>query len=300
MVLKIKNGFYLSMMRLKVFSIITLFCLPVFGQNKTSFKVEVDDSLNQNEETEVNIYHPIYGLIKKEKIGNSFEINLENYPATIYFYVEGLPLKEVIIENDQTKFVIISLGEAEELNEVVLNAQKRKVFNLNRLNDYLGTSIYAGKKTEVIQVAQIPANIASNNARQIYAQISGLNIYQNDDAGIQLNIGGRGLDPNRTSNFNTRQNGYDISADVLGYPESYYSPPAEAIDEIQIIRGAASLQYGTQFGGLINFVLKEPPNKKIDAVIRNTIGSNNQYTNFTSIGGKKNKFSFPYLFFVLI
>ena len=43
-----------------------------------------------------------------------------------------------------------------------------------------------GKKTEVIQVAQIPANIASNNARQIYAQISGLNIYQNDDAGLQL------------------------------------------------------------------------------------------------------------------
>ena len=80
------------------------------------------------------------------------------------------------------------------------------------------------EKTEVIQVGQLTANLASNNSRQIYAQISGLNIYQNDDAGLQLNIGGRGLDPNRTSNFNTRQNGYDISADVLGYPESYYSP----------------------------------------------------------------------------
>ena len=43
----------------------------------------------------------------------------------------------------------------------------------------------------------------------------GLNIFQNDDAGLQLNIGGRGLDPNRTSNFNTRQNGYDISAATL-------------------------------------------------------------------------------------
>ena len=100
-----------------------------------------------------------------------------------------------------------------------------------------------------------PPNLASNNARQIYNQIPGLNIYQNDDAGIQLNIGGRGLDPNRTSNFNTRQNGYDISADVLGYPESYYTPPSESIKNIQIVRGAASLQYGTQFGGLVNFVL---------------------------------------------
>jgi hypothetical protein len=64
---------------------------------------------------------------------------------------------------------------------------------------------------------------------------------------LQLSIGGRGLDP-RTSNFNTRQNGYDISADVLGYPESYYATPTEALEEIQVIHGAASLQYGTQFG----------------------------------------------------
>ena len=90
------------------------------------------------------------------------------------------------------------------------------------------------------------------------ASVAGLNIYQNDDAGLQLNIGGRGLNPNRTSNFNVRQNGYDISADALGYPESYYTPPSESLEEIQIIRGAASLQYGTQFGGLINFKMKKP------------------------------------------
>ena len=80
-------------------------------------------------------------------------------------------------------------------------------------------------------------------SRQIYSQVAGLNIFQNDDAGLPLNIGGRGLDPNRTSNFNTRQNGYDISADVLGYPESYYTPPSEGLGNIQIVRGAASLSY---------------------------------------------------------
>ena len=126
------------------------------------------------------------------------------------------------------------------------------------------------------------ANLASNNSRQIYSQVAGLNIFQNDDAGLQLNIGGRGLDPNRSSNFNTRQNSYDISADVLGYPESYYTPPAEALEEIQVIRGAASLQYGTQFGGLLNFKLKETTTyRPISLLTRNTIGSNALYTNFT-------------------
>ena len=99
-----------------------------------------------------------------------------------------------------------------------------ETFNIRKLDDIEKMSVYSGKKTEVIKVNQAVASLATNNARQIYNLVSGLNVFQNDDAGLQLNIGGRGLDPNRTSNFNTRQNNYDISADVLGYPESYYTP----------------------------------------------------------------------------
>ena len=100
------------------------------------------------------------------------------------------------------------------------------------------------------------------------------------------------MDPNRTSNFNTRQNGYDISADVLGYPESYYATPTEALEKIQVIRGAASLQYGTQFGGLVNFKLKTPSKKPFEFTTRNSIGSYGLFTNFTSLSGTKDKFSY--------
>ena len=79
----------------------------------------------------------------------------------------------------------------------------------------------------------------------MYNQSTSINIYQTDDAGLQLNIGGRGLDPRRSSNFNVRQNNYEISADPLGYPETYYSPPFECLENIQLIRGA----------GLFNMVL---------------------------------------------
>ena len=157
----------------------------------------------------------------------------------------------------------------------------------------MGTSIYAGKKTEVVLISKSNASLALNNARQIYSQVAGLNIFQNDDAGLQLNIGGRGLDPNRTSNFNTRQNGYDISADVLGYPESYYTTPAEALEKIEIIRGAASLQYGTQFGGLINLIIKKPSQIKGNRyLMRNTSGSNSFFNNFTSVDGSNKTVSY--------
>jgi Fe(3+) dicitrate transport protein len=185
------------------------------------------------------------------------------------------------------------IPKIEELNEVVVRGNLKKIFQIKRMEDVEGTRIYAGKKNEVILIDVSMANLASNNARQIYNQIPGLNIYQNDDAGLQLNIGGRGLNPNRTANFNTRQNNYDISADALGYPESYYTPPPEGLEEIQILRGAASLQYGTQFGGLINFKIKKPkPDDKFELITRNTAGSNNLFTNFTSVSSSNEKSSY--------
>lgn len=246
---------------------------------------------------------PINKVLVYSKQGDLLaETNTKGYFAFItkkdqievIFYSEFYKIKELSLQKEAYRNLKITLDEfAEELSEIALKARKTKVFELKRLKDVEGTAIFAGKKTEVILVDQSAANLATNQARQIYNQIAGLNIFENDDAGLQLNIGGRGLDPNRTSNFNTRQNGYDISADVLGYPESYYTPASEGLEEIQIIRGAASLQYGTQFGGLVNFITKRPnPNKPFELITRNTTGSNGLYTNFTSISGTKDKVAY--------
>jgi Fe(3+) dicitrate transport protein len=166
----------------------------------------------------------------------------------------------------------------------VSGVQEKTAFT--RLKDVEGTAIYAGKKTEVIVLKDLVANKATNNTRQVYAKVAGLNIWENDISGLQLAIGGRGLSPNRVANFNTRQNGYDISADALGYPESYYTPPVEAVERIEIVRGAASLQYGTQFGGMINFkMLHGPDTDKISLTTRLSGGSFGFFNTSTSVGG---------------
>ncbi|MCE7993313.1 MAG: TonB-dependent receptor [Roseivirga sp.] len=215
-----------------------------------------------------------------------------SYDLLVFSYEYEVWEQTVKLETDfNLKIKLEVLGG--ELTEVVISQRREEIFGISRLKPVEGTSIFAGKKTEVILLDQSVGNLAANNARQVYAQVVGLNIYDNVDAGLQLNVGGRGLDPNRTANFNTRQNGYDISADVLGYPESYYTPPAEALSEIQVIRGAASLQYGTQFGGLINFKMKQPnPTQKLELVSRQSVGSFNLYTSFNSLSGTSGKFSY--------
>ena len=195
------------------------------------------------------------------------------------------------------QYVVIRLARRLETLDEVTVTDKQSDFGFTRMRGVESMGIYEGKKSEVIIPDQLVANLSTNNARQIYARVAGLNIWENEGAGLQLSIGGRGLDPNRSSNFNVRQNGYDISADALGYPESYYTPPTEAVGRIQIVRGAASLQYGTQFGGLLNFVMKKPvANRKFELVARQTIGSFGFYNAFTSVSGTVGKLSY-YTFF---
>ncbi len=282
-------------MRLKVFKILLILCLnPLFSQEKIS-GVILNDSNNLPLEN-VTIFNSDTNEISYSDLDGNFSVTIYNIDSEINFFLEGFNLLTKLYspESEDLKDIEIRLiPKIEELNEVVVRGNLKRIFQIKRMEDVEGTRIFAGKKNEVILIDVSMANLASNNARQIYNQIPGLNIYQNDDAGLQLNIGGRGLNPNRTANFNTRQNNYDISADALGYPESYYTPPPEGLEEIQILRGAASLQYGTQFGGLINFKIKEPkPEDKFELITRNTVGSNNLLTNFTSISSSSKKSSY--------
>lgn len=222
---------------------------------------------------------------------SSGEYELRQVPYGSYTIVVFLIGKQTIeqsllVNSENTELSFTMLEMEGTLSEVIVEDEREHTLGLTRLQAVENFGINEGKKNEVILISNLTANLATNNPRQIYSRITGLNIWESDGVGLQLGIGGRGLSPNRTSNFNTRQNGYDISADALGYPESYYTPPAEALERIEIIRGASSLQFGTQFGGMLNFRFKQGPrDKKMEVVSRQSIGSWNFFGSFNSIGG---------------
>ncbi|HDZ05598.1 hypothetical protein LCGC14_0066980 [marine sediment metagenome] len=283
-------------MRLKEFSFLLLLVFmsfPVFGQFSITGQV-LDKEGEPIPEAELYIKE----LERLETANSQGNYNLDNlssgtYTLVVFAYEFEILEQDLDVNGNTTFNIVLQHLKTQNLSEVVLTQKREEVFALKQLKKVDGTAIYAGKKSEVVLLEGITGNLAANNPRQIYSQVVGLNIYDNGDAGLQLNIGGRGLDPNRTANFNTRQNGYDISADVLGYPESYYTPPAEALEEIQVVRGAASLQYGTQFGGLVNFKFKQPnTTKKIEWVSRQTLGSYNLKTSFNSLSGTVGKVSY--------
>jgi len=197
----------------------------------------------------------------------------------------------VIDKDVEVNFEIDSLSQ--ELEKVTVRGGRESSFGLTHLQSVEDAAIYAGKKTEVISMDRIAANEATDKSRQVFAGMAGVHVWESDGSGIQIDIGARGLSPKRSANFNTRQNGYDISADALGYPEAYYTPPTQALKRIEIVRGAASLQYGPQFGGLINFQMKEPPdNKKIAVESQQTFGSFGLFNSYNSLSGTAGDLSY--------
>lgn len=170
--------------------------------------------------------------------------------------------------------------------------------DLQQLPEIVGTSIYAGKKSSLLVLKNVAGNLATNTMRQVMAKIPGLHIWESDGSGIQIGIATRGLSPNRSWEFNVRQNGYDIAADPYGYPEAYYNPQLQAVQRIEFIRGHGALQYGPQFGGMINYILRDGSEfkKPLQFETQQTLGSFGLYNHFSALGGRRGKWNY-YTFF---
>lgn len=178
------------------------------------------------------------------------------------------------------------------LDSVIINAWL-KAASAAYMPDVEDTKIYAGKKTNEVILSDKVNGLALNLGRTALAKIPGLNIWEMDGAGTQLNVGSRGTDAHRSIEMNMRQNGYNTNSDMFGYPENHYSLPMQAIEQVQLVRGSAALQFGPQFGGMMNYKLKQAdPDKPFTVESEQTAGGNSFFNSFNAVGGTKGRLSY--------
>jgi Fe(3+) dicitrate transport protein len=265
-----------------------------FSQRNAVQGKVLDKALNPIEGVSVYLSGTVRG-VQSDQNGNYIlkDIPAGNYDLkTNLMGYEAQTVSFTIIKNE-TKNIEIQLAEDEiwmETFELIASRGMNRQIRLPEVEDF---RINAARKNEVIHLGDIDANLAMNNSRQIFGRTPGITIWENDGSGIQLGVASRGLSPNRSWEFNVRMNGYDITPDPMGYPEAYFTPPMEVVENIEIIRGASSLQYGPQFGGLLNFVLRKPdPATRFTAETINTVGSNGLLSTFNYIGGTEGKWDY--------
>lgn len=183
-----------------------------------------------------------------------------------------------------------------QLTEITVTGQ-RSLRTIETLPEVQKTFIWSGKKNEVINLQNSDANIAEKTSRQIFAKVPGVFVYDMDGTGNQTNISTRGLDPHRGWEFNIRRNGAIVNSDLYAYPASHYSMPMEAVSKIELVRGTGSLQYGAQFGGMLNYVSKQPDTiKAITFESINSVGSFGHLSTYNAVNGTIGKFQY-YVYF---
>lgn len=171
-----------------------------------------------------------------------------------------------------------------DLSEIKIVSKRNEI---ERLPAIQGTEIWAGKKNEVVNLQTANVNLAENSPRQVFAKVPGIMVWEMDGTGNQVGISSRGLNPHRSWEFNVQQNGDVTNSDLFGYPESHYNPPMEALRRIEIVRGSGALQYGPQFGGMLNYVIKEPDTtRKVSFETQQSRGSFGLFSSYNAIGGK--------------
>lgn len=173
--------------------------------------------------------------------------------------------------------------------EAVRVTAKTAAKTISFLPEEYGTYLFTGKKTDVVLVDSMGANAAQNIARQVLGRVPGLVVAETEGGGFPSNgIALRGLNPTQSVEMNVRQNGVAIAADPYGYPETYYLPPLEAVERVEIVRGASGLQFGPQFGGMVNYVMRRGDGTRPFALaIQQTGGSDGLNNTFGSLSGKQ-------------
>jgi Fe(3+) dicitrate transport protein len=124
-------------------------------------------------------------------------------------------------------------------------------------------------------------------------------VFARDEEGIGLrpNLGIRGLNPTRSAKLLMLEDGIPLAYAPYGDNASYYHPPVNRFDRIEVLKGSSQILFGPQtLGGLVNYITPAVPRelegrlqasagsedyREVHAVLGDTVGSTGYLFNGT-------------------
>lgn len=100
------------------------------------------------------------------------------------------------------------------------------------------------------------------NFSEALRKFSGVNVRDEEGFGLRPNIGIRGTNPTRSTKVLLLEDGLPLSYAPYGDNASYYHPPVERYESIEVLKGSGQIAYGPQtIAGVINYITLNPPDK---------------------------------------
>jgi Fe(3+) dicitrate transport protein len=109
-------------------------------------------------------------------------------------------------------------------------------------------------------------------------KVTGVHARGEDAFGLRPNIGIRGLSPTRSTKVLLLEDGLPLSYAPYGDNASYYHPPVDRFETIEVIKGGEQILFGPMtVGGVVNYVTPPIPAKRGGSVM--LMGGNRDYLN---------------------
>jgi Fe(3+) dicitrate transport protein len=116
-------------------------------------------------------------------------------------------------------------------------------------------------------------------------KVPGINVRDEEGFGLRPNIGIRGLNPTRSTKVTLLEDGIPLAYAPYGDNASYYHPPIDRYERIEVLKGAGQLQFGPQtIGGVINYITPTPP-PKFGGSITASVGNRDFFNGKVQVGG---------------
>ncbi|MFQ3588844.1 MAG: TonB-dependent receptor [Chloracidobacterium sp.] len=116
------------------------------------------------------------------------------------------------------------------------------------------------------------------NVNEALRKLPGVHVRDEEGFGLRPNIGIRGLNPTRSTKVLLLEDGLPLAFAPYGDNASYYHPPIERFESIEVLKGSGQILYGpVTVGGVINYITPNPPDTPSGSLL--LVGGNRDYFN---------------------
>lgn len=141
-----------------------------------------------------------------------------------------------------------------EMPQITVIASKDRVFSR-----VPGSVTYLDAK-EIQTVNPLSGN-------EVLRRSPGVHVVDEEGVGMRVNIGIRGLDPDRSRSVLVLEDGVPVALAPYGEPEMYYSPAMDRMAGVEILKGSGQVLFGPQtIGGVVNYITANPPQEEEGSV----------------------------------
>jgi Fe(3+) dicitrate transport protein len=234
----------------------------------------VDETGAAIERASVTVRRDAVSLVRELASDGQGAFSLGDLPAgeyTVMVTSSGFTVAtdRVLLRAGETRRLRFTLRVG-RLNEDVLVLGREVAGNADRLRRLPGAVDIVERETLE------DANVLTTN--EALRKIAGVHVRDEEGLGLRPNIGIRGVNPTRSTKVLLLEDGIPLTYAPYGDNASYYHPPIERFERIEVFKGGAQIGYGPQtISGLVNYITPTPPARGAGAI--NVAAGNREYFN---------------------